>query len=143
MTSVRLTAWTKNLKTGHKKIDEQHQELFKQFDAFIQARLGGEGGKEARKIMVFLQDYTKKHFYYEENLYKRKMYPQIAAHRAEHEKFIENLRMMKKDCKKQCDIAAAGELNELLGGWFRSHILDEDIKVVNWIEAEENKSASG
>ncbi len=94
--SVRLVQWSKNLKVGHKDIDEQHQGLFKRFDEFIEATLQDKEGDKVKSLISFLMEYTEKHFTYEEAYYSRKHYPKISAHRKAHETFTNNLKKSKE-----------------------------------------------
>ncbi len=131
--STRLTQWTKNLKTGHPNIDEQHQGLFKKFDELIAATLQDEGIEEVKSLISFLTEYTDEHFLYEIKYYQRKNYPEISSHRQEHEVFIQNLREIKRAYHNDKDGMDPKKLNELLGQWFRGHILEKDLGAIQWI----------
>ncbi|MBF0420981.1 MAG: hemerythrin family protein [Magnetococcales bacterium] len=129
----RTINWSDALKTSNTKIDEQHQKLFLHFNRFIHARLQGNGMEEALKTLSFLEGYTDEHFSYEEALYKRRMLPGITAHRMEHEKFRANIQQIRLDCRDDCNDEQITRFNNLLGGWFRNHILQEDIRAIVWI----------
>jgi hemerythrin len=131
---VRLTQWTKNLKTDHKDIDEQHQDLFKRFDAFISATLKNEGHKKANNLLSFLAEYTNEHFSYEETYYKSKNYPKVSEHIKEHDEFTQNLRLIKRAYHNERGKIDAKKLNEMLGEWFRGHIQESDIGATSWIK---------
>jgi hemerythrin len=132
--SVRLAKWTKNLKTGHRDIDEQHQNLFQRFDGFIETTLRNEGEEKIKDLISFLIEYTDEHFSYEEGYYSSKHYPEISAHRKAHEKFTENLRIIKRTYHNEKGKIDAQKLNGMLGEWFRGHIQQSDMDAIRWIE---------
>jgi hemerythrin-like metal-binding protein len=117
--SVRLTQWSAKMKTGHKEIDKQHMALFQMLDEFMAAILKNRGDKKVEKLFYFLGKYTKEHFYFEEEYYRRKNYPQLAEHIKDHEEFVQSLRLLRKDSFKVCSEQNMRQLNEMLGEWLR------------------------
>lgn len=134
--SNRITKWSDALKTSNPKIDEQHQELFQHFNRFIHARLQGDPMDEALKTLSYLESYTRDHFFYEEAFYKRRMFPGITAHREEHEIFKANLQLIRLDCRGDSNDEQIARFNNLLGEWFRNHILQKDIGAIVWINEQ-------
>lgn len=132
---ARFERWKSTLKTGHTKIDEQHRGLFRRFDELIDAKLKKGGDKQAVDLIFFLMKYTKEHFQYEEDYYKRKGYPNYLCHKEMHQEFIAELEKLKAECfDEECDNEKMVQsLNTRLGEWLRQHILMEDMEATKWI----------
>jgi hemerythrin len=79
-------------------------------------------------------EYTAEHFSYEEQYYRRKNFPKIKEHIQEHEKFTENLRLIKRTYHLENGNIDPQKLNEMLGSWFRDHIHQSDIDANSWIQ---------
>jgi hemerythrin len=85
-----MLTWTPALSVGSAELDAQHQELFRRADAFLEA-LGGSSDREVDRLLVFLRDYARTHFADEEAWLRSVGYPDLEAHRAEHERFLRDL----------------------------------------------------
>jgi hemerythrin len=85
-------------------------------------------------LFAFLLKYSNEHFSFEEGYYRRKFYPKFAEHKKEHEVFTHNLRIIKRDCVHNISNMHVQKLNEMLGEWFRDHILKHDLDATRWIE---------
>ncbi len=66
-----------SLQLGNSAIDEQHRELFSQFEKISCECLDGCDEVQITKMLQFLDDYTQKHFSYEETIMKQMDYPNI------------------------------------------------------------------
>ena len=54
--------WSKDLETGNKLIDQQHQQLIQSINDLLDACSQGKGRDKIVETMQFLQSYTAKHF---------------------------------------------------------------------------------
>ena len=80
--------WDKSLAVGVKFIDEQHQELFRQVNALLEAILKNQGKEEVGKLLAFLGKYTVEHFGAEEKVMFQYKYPDLIKHTKQHADFI-------------------------------------------------------
>ena len=88
-------AWDESLATGISEIDEQHREIFSRFAAFSEACGSGEGESGLLELVEFLEDYTAKHFEYEERAMRRSEFPDMARHQEEHRTFLADFNHLK------------------------------------------------
>ena len=77
--------WNNSYVTGIGSIDAQHQTLFQLAGKLHQAMTEGQGRAALGPILERLVQYTKAHFAHEERLMRLHDYPDLAAHRAQHE----------------------------------------------------------
>lgn len=119
--------WREHLALGISEIDNQHKELFKRFNSFLEACDAGEGGDDIRNMLHFLDTYVVKHFAVEEQLQREAGYPEIEAHQAQHRKFIEDLEALKRQVEvKGPDLGVVLSAGRLMVGWLIEHISKTD-----------------
>jgi hemerythrin len=92
-TTKTLVEWNSRYLIGIPLIDEQHRELIELTNKLYEACLSGDQTandifKEAARRMV---DYIKYHFGAEEKILENVRYPELAAHKREHEKLIKDV----------------------------------------------------
>lgn len=81
--------WRKELETGIKKIDEQHQRLFqigRDVEQLIRVDCIGVTDKQLLDIVCELRDFVAYHFYEEEALMENTGVENLVKHRKEHER---------------------------------------------------------
>lgn len=121
---------TKDLETGNEIIDSEHRELFRAVNEFIDA-CNSQGKMSLEPSVRFLLQYVGKHFAHEEELQEKSSYPDMAAHKAFHEKYKEDLK------KTVLQIPSSGPtLNDLVNLNGQIAVLVDHIKV-------EDKKLSG
>ncbi len=87
--------WTPAFSVNHPIIDEQHKELFNQFNKLLNYIGNEEEGK--LEILDFLEAYIVTHFETEETVMKQVDYPDYVAHKAQHTAFIETFKKFKQE----------------------------------------------
>ena len=117
---------TAGLLTGDPTIDEQHRELF----ARVAALLGASGERsraEVARLLDYVGDYVVEHFGAEERAMEAAGYPDLAAHRAEHQRFVQEFAALRQE------FAADGpgplfvvRVENRVNAWFREHIYRTD-----------------
>jgi len=134
------TTWTPDLITGHELIDAQHQQWIAAVNDLYDAQRRGGGEKEVEKVMVFLVDYTAKHFEEEEALQEKYGYPEYFGHKQIHADF----KVVVQDLAK--DLRRSGPTDDLvshvcrtIGQWVVSHIKSKDIKMAAYLRSREEE----
>jgi hemerythrin len=127
-------AWDPALLTGNAEIDGQHQELFRRLDGLIEAIRGGRSKEEVSRTITFLHDYVVQHFAAEETLMVARGYPGLADHRAEHDAYVNEVRLLEADLERDgpstgLTVRVSTELTKFL----RSHILRTDRAMVAFL----------
>jgi len=121
------TAWQDDFAVGVERIDEQHRELFRQFNVLGDAVWDGKDKEHIAELLHFLVDSIVKHFGDEEKLMHPEDYPDYEAHLQAHRDHVQEL----SDFVRMSD---AGEVQFSLvisivirlGEWTRDHIRGMD-----------------
>jgi hemerythrin len=128
--------WDDSLATGHEMIDSQHKQLFAAINDLLATCRMGKGKEELSKSLDFLNDYTIKHFFDEEQIQQKYKYPDYPNHKTYHEGFKATVR----DLRVQ--LIMKGPSDELIsavrtkiGDWLVTHIKGQDIKLAAHIKA--------
>lgn len=123
-------AWSKKLAVGHPLIDQQHQELFRRFGAFIAACQNAQGKEQVDAMFEFLGSYVTTHFAEEERLMTRHAYPEAQAHYAEHRSFVAQLETLKAELRQNGPSSSVViQLNQTLLDWLLRHIQKIDVQL--------------
>ena len=135
------TTWTPDLEIGCSIIDEQHQQLIAAVNNLFDAYKNGKGRKEVDQTMVFLLDYTIKHFNEEEQLQQQYDFPDHIRHKGIHADFKETAkRMTDKLSREGPSEDLISEICTTIGRWIINHIKKEDVKIAAHIKnVEQNK----
>ncbi|MDR1578434.1 MAG: hemerythrin family protein [Deltaproteobacteria bacterium] len=115
--------WNKSLETGIPKIDEQHQELFRQADFLV------DSSKADRVVATlnFLKDYVTKHFSDEETFHRSSHYPKAEEHKKLHQAFATGYKQKLEEFQKATNKAAAVlTINSMVVNWLKEHIMRHD-----------------
>lgn len=135
-------AWMQGLATGVAVIDEQHRGLFQKVNALLDACQQGKGKDEIGQVLDFLKDYTVTHFRAEEGLMTAYQYPDVAAHKAKHAVFIENIDQLR--ARFENDGASSDVIlatNRFVVDWLLNHIRIEDSKVGAFLRPRLNRGS--
>ena len=131
-----MSSWNDSLLIGVTLIDEQHHELVNKLDEFADACGHGEGRAEVGQALKFTVTYIKEHFKDEEELQALYVYPDMAAHKKLHEKFVQDAIDLVQELKTAGPSAElADKVRRTLVGWFLMHIRNEDKKLAAHIHS--------
>ncbi len=119
--------WGEYLAVGVEQIDAQHREIFRQVNLFMEAMAQGSASTRVIEVLNFLVEYTVNHFHDEEGLMAESGYPRMEYHKKEHEKFCQEVMVL----KGRIDVEGATKQNVLLTSqamlhWLVQHILNTD-----------------
>lgn len=87
--------WNQSLSVGVEQIDAQHRELFARVNKLLEATSQGKGRNEVGSTIDFLADYVVSHFASEERLMSQHSYPEYGAHKAQHDRFMQEFHALK------------------------------------------------
>lgn len=127
-------AWTDDLEIGVVLIDTQHRELFSRAAAFLAATERGEGKAHVLETLGFLAGYAVSHFEAEEALMRDSGYPELSAHRREHQAFHATLHDLTMAFARQglSDLLAASTSRKLVA-WLDDHVRTTDRALGSWV----------
>jgi hemerythrin-like metal-binding protein len=133
--------WDKSFETGHAMIDTQHKQLFAALNDLIETCRLGKRAEELEKNLNFLNDYTIKHFFDEEQVQQKYHYPDYENHKKIHDNFKATVRDLKvKMIMKGASNELIQEVREKIGNWLITHIKGQDVKIGAYIKAQEVKA---
>lgn len=126
------SAWADTLSCGHAEIDADHQHLLE-----IVERLQNTSAHEDERMMVGnllseLLEYVQGHFAREESLMQAIPFPGYADHHFEHGLLTSRVRSMHHDFVNAKTIAPK-EVWRFLRRWLRYHIMNNDIKMLQYL----------
>ncbi|QTA83590.1 Bacteriaohemerythrin [Desulfonema limicola] len=124
--------WTDKYSTNIQEIDTQHKHLFsllcKLHDAVSE---GAEQGTIA-DILDELVDYTFYHFRIEEDLLKKKIYPDYENHKKQHDK-LTGQAVELQNRFREGSATISFEILDFLRDWLDKHTLVSDLKYADFI----------
>ncbi|WP_043600053.1 bacteriohemerythrin [Solidesulfovibrio magneticus] len=132
-------AFVDSLRTGFALIDEQHA-LFLSMLTDLAAQI--EAGHHRQGVLDAFQGmrlYADGHFSDEEALMDARGYPQLPAHRVQHDAFRGMVAELENRLGEGVGLVSLETL-EYLGSWFIRHIRDEDMRFATFVR--ENDAAS-
>jgi hemerythrin-like metal-binding protein len=127
--------YSADLGIGHETLDSQHQLLFGLI-ADLQHEIEAAPGKPvSTDILQRLFMYVVVHFSTEDRLMMESDYPDIAAHRAEHEAVVANLKRLEADCQAGVP-SAPQDTMRFLKAWVEGHIPNADRRLAQHLSKE-------
>lgn len=126
---MALIEWQTEFETGVREVDHEHRELVDLINA-LHSKIGSNAGKEV--ISGFLGEVFAKisaHFALEETVMRKHRYDEYAAHKADHEKLLDDIR----DIMDAHESGAFVDYEEALGravrDWFVDHFKSKDARL--------------
>jgi hemerythrin len=127
--------WDDSLKVGEPNIDAQHKELFEAINNLMKTCAEGKGQEELKKSIDFLNNYTIKHFFEEEQIQQKYKYPDFENHHKIHEAFKKQVRDLSvKWIMSGASETLANEVGEKIGSWLVTHVKGQDVKLGAYIK---------
>jgi len=129
---MALFNWSAQYETGIFMVDTQHKKLVDAINTLHDSMKDGKGKEVAEKTLNFLVDYTIQHFSAEEDLMKKKAYPDFVNHKANHDKFVVEVKEIK--AKYLAGKILPMQVSSILSDWLKNHILGTDKKYVPFLK---------
>jgi len=129
-----FVTWNDSLTIGVQEIDAQHKNLVSVLNQLHLAMSQGHGKDVMGTTLNSLVSYTRAHFAAEERIMRQNGYPDIAAHKKEHEALTEKVLTFQHDF----DAGRVGmgvDVMQFLGTWLKEHIRGSDRKYVPFLHA--------
>jgi len=124
--------WNSSYVTGIGSVDAQHQTLFQIASKLHEAMTTGKGKAVLGSILNRLVQYTAGHFAHEERLMRLHDYPDLAAHKAQHDALTRQVLDFQANFESG-QAAITVQLLHFLKNWLVEHIKGSDLKYVPFL----------
>ncbi|WP_085299398.1 bacteriohemerythrin [Cognaticolwellia mytili] len=122
--------WTEGMSVGNDAIDEDHKQIIAILAKLTSAEHGETSEQTINEIFIELEHYVSLHFSREEALLEKAGYIEVKAHKASHQRFIDQLPLLKKEWLAQDCLTCSEKITTFLHQWLITHILEEDLDYV-------------
>lgn len=126
---MTLIEWRKDFETGVQDVDHEHRELVDLINE-LHAKLETDADQET--VADFLGEVFARisaHFALEETVMRKHAYDEYAAHKADHEALLDDIRDI-MDAHAAGDYSDyAGALSEAVRDWFVNHFKTKDARL--------------
>jgi hemerythrin len=127
--------WLTIYETGYADIDNQNKKLFRLVNDLIESCKQKDNKVRIEETLLFLADYTKKHFANEERIAVLYRYPLRDEHKKMHESFTKTVVDFIEKYEKDNDSKALfSVVNKVAVHWLVMHIQYEDLKIAEHIK---------
>jgi len=138
--------WRSSFSVSNPEMDAHHQRLFRLLNDLHEAILTQRGRVDMGPIIDRLFEHTLNHFAAEEQLMESCGYPDLEAHRQEHERLLERVREM--DATYRHPKSGKWEVVPeafafLLKDWLMEHILVMDKAYAPFVAGDEDPAKQG
>jgi hemerythrin len=126
---MALIEWRADFATGVAEVDHEHQELVELINA-LHDQL--QGGADPDATGAFLGEVFAKisaHFALEETVMRKHHYDEYAAHKAEHEALLDQIRDIMDDQEAGAYADAETALATAVRDWFINHFKTKDARL--------------
>ncbi len=130
-----LIEWNDAFSVGIQKLDEQHKKFLSLTNLLFDAMQGAQDREVVGSVLKELQQYVVYHFKAEESLMKIYNYPNMNAHKQEHEDAIQRVNKFVLDYERGLQTVHI-ELLKFLSDWIQNHILRVDRKYIPYVRGK-------
>ena len=128
-----LLEWKDSYSVGIASVDHEHRELIDLINELHEELVGGNSARTATAIFGDIYKGISSHFALEEKFMREHGYDQLADHKGDHERLLDELRDIMDDHENARsggdDAAADTQLSERLGTWFGRHFQTHDARL--------------
>jgi hemerythrin len=123
---MEFMTWTPDLSVGVKVLDDDHKKLIGIINQLHFGIMAGHKREILGAVLDQLVDYARLHFAREESLLARSDYPDLVAHKLEHQKFMAQIANVRERYITAPARSLDMELMILLSDWLVTHIEGTD-----------------
>jgi hemerythrin len=126
--------WSDNYTVNSSLIDAQHKRLFELVNELHDAMLHGHGKDVIGQTLEATVAYARTHFGEEERLMEKIHYPDLEAHRTQHNAFIQKVYELQSEYRSGQTVLSF-QVMEFLKDWLVNHILKVDKQYAGYIRS--------
>ncbi|MBK5938839.1 bacteriohemerythrin [Halochromatium roseum] len=136
-----LLQWDDRFSVQVDSIDAEHKKLIAMINALHDAMRQQRSRAVQQRVINGLVSYTRIHFVNEERLFVAHGYPDAAAHKQEHARFIFKVKAFQDDFERG-KLGLSIDLMNFLSDWLRDHIMESDQRYSAYLTAQEPPTSS-
>lgn len=126
-TVAPLLNWNDSFSVNVGEVDNQHKKLVSLINRLHEAMGQGKSKEVLAAILAELVNYTKIHFAYEERLMQTHGYPDLAAHKLQHDRLTSQVMEFAQEFSAGRTMLSI-DLMHFLKNWLQTHIKGTDKK---------------
>ncbi|MFO1090631.1 MAG: bacteriohemerythrin [Hyphomicrobiales bacterium] len=126
---MALIEWRREFETGVPDVDHEHRELVDLINRLHTEMLAGA---DSAKVEVFLGEVFARiaaHFALEESIMRKHRYDEYAAHKAEHEALLDEIRDIMDVAYDSPAASSTESLSRAVRNWFVDHFQSKDARL--------------
>ena len=121
-------------------VDEQHKELLKRANNFLDHVKTGDEINDLMKLLDYLTIYVYDHFIAEEKTMAEINYPNYLAHKREHTQFINIVADLELRMPNEINLTSfRSEVQDKIYDWLSNHILVLDKEMAHFIQTNQKQ----
>lgn len=132
---MEFIAWRDAYNLGDNLIDAHHRTFFEMARDLVEMNQTNVQKLDVSEVLQFLTEYIAMHFNAEEQLMENIGYTQLAEHKVVHEAFTQRVVELTQQLQQDPSSITLKDLLSVAQKWFLEHILDEDMKIRDWIKS--------
>ena len=131
---MTLVEWRNEFNIGIPSVDHEHQELVELINALHNKVKALEPKTTVGEFFGQLASKISDHFEHEERLMREQSYFEYDAHKAEHEKLLEELAEIRDNYEIGAYLDFEGDLAKHLDDWFTIHFKTKDARLHAYLD---------
>ncbi len=131
---MSLIAWRKEFEIGIPSVDHEHRSLVEQINALAEGLSAGAPMATGLDHFGRIHAAISAHFALEEEVMRDMAYDEIAAHKADHERLLDDIRGIMDAYEQGAYVGGADLLADHLGRWFTEHFRSKDARLHRFLE---------
>jgi hemerythrin len=140
---MALIQWQDSFSLGIAEVDHEHKALIGLINDLHGSLTTTARADEIAEFLAELHASIAAHFALEERLMRQAGYRDLAAHKAEHEQLLDEIRGIMDDQRSARGADYERTLAERLREWFERHFRDADRRLHNAMHPEKRRGSSG
>lgn len=126
---MALMEWRREFETGIAEVDHEHRELVDLINQLHEGMRAGSGEDQVRRFLGEVFARISAHFALEETVMRKHRYDEYAAHKAEHEALLDEIRDIMDDFEGGAYADAEQALATAVRDWFVNHFKTKDARL--------------
>lgn len=140
---MALIQWQDSFSLGIAEVDHEHKSLIDLINVLHGSLTTSARTDEIAEFLAELHASVAAHFALEERVMRQAGYREFAAHKAEHERLLDEIRGIMDEQRSSPDADYERALAERLRDWFERHFRDADRRLHDAMHPEAQRASSG